>query len=182
MTLWSHRLLVSFVLLAFAPAIRAEDVPLVPSPPAVIEAMLKLAGVTSDDFVIDLGCGDGRIVIAAAREFNARGRGIEINPRWIELARTNALQAGVAGRVDFVQEDFFKADVSDATVVTLYLSNAVNVKLRPKLVRQLKVGSRIVSHVFDMGDWQPDKLGDAAGRMLRLWIVTAKAKALYGNE
>jgi SAM-dependent methyltransferase len=175
-------ILFAFVLLASAPAAPAEDVPLVPSPPAIIDAMLKLAGVTRDDFVIDLGCGDGRIVIAAARQFNARGRGVESNPRWVELSRENARQAGVAGQVDFVQNDFFKAGVSDATVVTLYLSNEVNVALRPKLVRELKVGSRIVSHIFDMGDWQPDKLGDAAGRMIRLWIVTEKAKAFYARE
>jgi SAM-dependent methyltransferase len=157
----------------------AEDVPFVPTPPEVVDAMLKLAGVNSSDFIIDLGCGDGRIVVAAAQKFNARGKGVDINPRRIEQARKNAREAGVSDRVEFVQGDFFQADVRDATVVALYLSSEVNQKLRPKLLRELPLGSRIVSHVFDMGDWREDKTGDAAGRLIRLWIVTEKARAAY---
>ena len=160
----------------------AQEVPLVPTPPEVVDAMLKLAEVDSEDFVIDLGCGDGRIVVTAAQKFSARGRGVDITPRWIGLAKEKAREAGVSDRVAFVQGDFYNAEIQDATVVTLYLSNSVNVKLRPKLLRELKVGSRIVSHIFDMGDWEPDKTGDAAGRLLRLWIVTEKAKTAYGRD
>ncbi|MFB3777456.1 MAG: cyclopropane-fatty-acyl-phospholipid synthase family protein [Bryobacteraceae bacterium] len=164
-----------------APAASGEEVPLVPSPPEVVDAMLKLAEVGRGDFVVDLGSGDGRIVVAAAQKFQAAGRGVEINSRWIELARARASEAGVSDRVDFVQGDLFEAAVEDATVVTLYLSSSANVRLRSRLLRELKVGSRIVSHVFDMGDWEADKTGDAAGRLLRLWIVTDKAKAAYGR-
>jgi ribosomal protein L11 methylase PrmA len=159
-----------------------EDVPFVRTPPQVVDAMLKLAEVRNSDFVIDLGCGDGRIVVAAAQKFGARGRGVDFNPRRIEEAKANAREAGVSDRVDFVQGNFFEAGVSDATVVALYLSSGVNVKLRPRLLRELKVGSRIVSHIFDMGDWEADKTADESGRLLRLWIVTEKAKATYGGK
>ena len=159
-----------------------EEVPFVRTAPQVVDAMLKLAEVRNSDFVIDLGCGDGRIVVAAAQKFGARGRGVDFNPRRIEEARANAREAGVSDRVDFVQGNFFEAGVSDATVVTLYLSSGVNVKLRPRLLRELKVGSRIVSHIFDMGDWEADKTADESGRLLRLWIVTEKAKAAYGGK
>ena len=159
-----------------------EDVPFVRTPPQVVDAMLKLAEVKNGDFVIDLGCGDGRIVVAAAQKFGARGRGVDFNPRRIEEAKANAREAGVSDRVDFVQGNFFETGVSDATVVTLYLSSGVNVKLRPRLLRELKVGSRIVSHIFDMGDWEADKTADESGRLLRLWIITEKAKAAYGGK
>ena len=159
-----------------------EDVPFVRTPPAVVDAMLKLAEVKGSDFVIDLGCGDGRIVVAAAQKFQARGRGVDFNPKRIEEAKANAREAGVSDRVDFVQGDFFEADIHEATVVTLYLLPSVNLKLRPRLLKELKVGSRIVSHNFDMGDWKPDKTEDAEGRIVRLWIVTEKAKAAYGGR
>jgi tRNA G37 N-methylase Trm5 len=159
-----------------------KDVPFVPTPPDVVEAMLKLAKVTGDDFVIDLGCGDGRIVIAAARDFKARGRGVDFNPKRVEEAKANAREAKVSDRVEFVQGDFFETDVREATVVTLYLLPSVNLQLRPKLLKELRPGSRIVSHSFDMGDWQPDKMIDEAGRVLRLWTVTDKAKAAYGRD
>jgi ubiquinone/menaquinone biosynthesis C-methylase UbiE len=157
-------------------------VPYVPTPPEVVKAMLKLAEVKSGDFVIDLGCGDGRIVVTAAKEFKARGRGVDFNPKRIEEAKANAREAGVSDRVEFVQGDFFEADIHDATVVTLYLLSSVNLKLRPKLVKELKAGSRIVSNTFDMGDWEPDKTEEAEGRTVRLWIVTEKAKAAYGGQ
>ena len=159
-----------------------KDVPFVPTPPKVVDAMLKLAKVTSGDFVVDLGCGDGRIVVAAAKQFKARGRGVDFNPKRVQEAKANARQAGVSKRVEFVQGDFFYADLHDATVVTLYLLSSVNLKLRPKLLRELKVGSRIVSHGFDMGDWKADKTEEKEGRILRLWTVTEEAKTAYGGE
>jgi SAM-dependent methyltransferase len=173
---------------ASAPSFAAQweegkDVPFVPTPPQVVDAMLKLAEVKGSDFVIDLGCGDGRIVVAAAKKFRARGRGVDFNPKRIEEAKANAREAGVSDRVEFAQGDFFEADIHDATVVTLYLLPGVNLKLRPKLLKELKVGSRIVSHSFDMGDWEPDKTEHAEeGQVVRLWIVTEKAKAAYGGQ
>ncbi len=159
-----------------------KDVPYVPTPPEVVEAMLKLAEVTRDDFVIDLGCGDGRIVVTAAKKSNASGKGVDFNPKRVAEARQNARKAGVADRVKFVEGDLFEADIHDATVVTLYLLPSVNLKLRPKLLKELKVGARIVSHSFDMGDWEPDKTLEEDGRVLRLWTVTAKAKKAYGSQ
>ena len=132
-------------------------VPYVSSPPEVIEEMLKVARVTKEDVVYDLGCGDGRIVIMAARKYGARGVGIEIDPALVREAQANARKAGVADRVKFIQQDLFKSDLSEATVVTLYLMGSVNLELRPKLQRELKPGTRVVSHAFDMGDWKPQK-------------------------
>jgi len=178
----------ALTLVATAPSLAAQweegkDVPYVPTPPEVVDAMLKLAEVKSSDFVIDLGCGDGRIVVAAAKEFKARGRGVDFNSKRIEEAKANAREAGVSDRIEFVEGDFFEADIHDATVVTLYLLPSVNLKLRPKLVKELKVGSRIVSHSFDMGDWEPDKTEEEMeGQVVRLWTVTEKAKAAYGNQ
>jgi Methyltransferase domain len=126
--------------------------------------------------------GDGRIVVTAAKKFKARGRGVDFNPKRIEEAKQNAREAGVSDRVEFVQGDFFEADIHEATVVTLYLLPSVNLKLRPKLLRDLKVGSRIVSHSFDMGDWEPDKTVNDEGRILRFWTVTDKAKAAYDGK
>jgi ribosomal protein L11 methylase PrmA len=159
-----------------------KDVPYVPTPPDVVEAMLKLAEVKAGDFVIDLGCGDGRIVVMAAEKFGARARGVDFNPTRIKEAEENASKAGVTERVKFVQGDFFEADIHDASVVTLYLLPDVNLKLRPKLLKDLKNGSRIVSNSFDMGDWEPDKAADQDGRTLRLWIVTEKARDAYGKQ
>ena len=158
-----------------------KDVPYVPTPPGVVEAMLKLAGVTRGDFVVDLGCGDGRIVVAAAKEFGARGRGVDFNPARVQEARENARRAGVAGRVEFLRGDLFDADVRDASVVTLYLLPKVNLRLRPKLLRDLKVGARIVSHSFDMGDWRAEKTVEVGARVIRLWTVTEQAKGAYGG-
>jgi SAM-dependent methyltransferase len=133
--------------------------PYVPSPPEVVDRMLALASVTSRDVVYDLGCGDGRIPIAAAKKYGARGVGLDIDPKRIEEARVNAKAAGVEHLVEFRVEDVMRADVSPATVVTLYLLTSSNLKLRPMLTRQLKPGARIVSHAFSMGsEWPADKI------------------------
>src|SRR5262249_143757 len=132
---------------------RKPDVPFVISVDEVVDAMLKTAGVTEKDVVYDLGCGDGRIVIAAAQKYGARGVGIDINPKLISESKRNARQAGVSQKVSFVIQDFFKTDIRQATVVALYLDPKANLRLRPKLLRELKPGARVVSNSFDMGDW-----------------------------
>ena len=139
--------------------------------------MLTTAGVTKDDIVYDLGCGDGRIVIAAAKELGARGVGVDINPERIKEAEENANRAGVADRVKFIQGDLFQADIKDASVVTLYLMTHVNRKLRPKLWRDLKPGSRVVSQTFAMGDWKPDKTVEADNHTIYLWTITPELRA-----
>lgn len=148
--------------------------PYVPSPYDVVNRMLEVAGVTRNDVVYDLGCGDGRIVITAAQRFGARGVGIDFDPERIAEANANAERAGVQDLVRFIQQDAMQADVSEATVVTLYLLSSSNVKLRPTLTRQLRPGSRIVSHAFRMGDWEPDETNnfeDERGnsRTIYLW-------------
>ncbi len=152
------------------------DVPYVPTPPEVVEGMLRLAGVKSTDVVYDLGCGDGRIVVMAAEKFGARGVGIDINPERIREAEENARKAGVTGKVRFIQGNLFDADIHEATVVTLYLLSSVNLKLRPKLIKELRPGARVVSNTFDMGDWKPDKEIEVNGRRVYLWTVTEKLK------
>jgi SAM-dependent methyltransferase len=159
------------IVLAQAAPQRQPDVPYVPTPPQVVEAMLNLADVHKGDILYDLGCGDGRIVIMAAEKFGARGTGIDINPQRIQEAQENARKAGVSDRVKFREEDLFTADIHDATVVTLYLLPSVNLKLRPKLWKELKPGTRIVSHSFDMGDWKPDKEIEVEGRRLYFWVI-----------
>ena len=153
-----------------------KDAPYVPTTRSVVREMLRVAGVSEGDVVYDLGSGDGRIPIMAAKEFGARGVGIEIDPDLVEKARTKAKMAGVADRVEFRRGDLFKTDLSDATVVTLYLWPEINVKLRPKLLRQLDPGDRIVSHDFRMGDWAPDSTVDAGpgntgNEVVYLWTV-----------
>ncbi|HEV3471257.1 MAG TPA: class I SAM-dependent methyltransferase [Pyrinomonadaceae bacterium] len=151
-----------------------KDVPYVPTPQAVVDEMLKLAEVGKGDVVYDLGCGDGRIVITAAKRYGARGVGIDIDPERIKESEANAVQAGVTDRVKFMVQDLFEADFKEATVVTLYLLPSINLKLRPKLLADLKPGTRVVSHAFDMGDWKPDKTSEADGRPVYLWVVPAK--------
>ncbi len=154
---------------------RVPDVRYEPSTPAITEAMLKLAEVGKNDLVYDLGCGDGRIVIAAVRQFGARGVCIDIDPQRIREARENARKAGIRGdRLKFRNEDLFQADFRDATVVTLYLLPHLNLKLRPKLWRDLKPGTRIVSHSHDMGGWKPEKEVQVDGDMIYLWTVPAQ--------
>jgi SAM-dependent methyltransferase len=141
--------------------------------------MLRLARVDRNDVVYDLGSGDGRLVIAAARDFGARGVGIEIDPKLVALSVESARQAGVADRVTFRQGDLFQTDLSDATVVTLYLSTAINLRLRPKLVRELRPGSRIVSHAFAMGEWNPSQTISVQTRdravEVYLWVIPPKS-------
>ncbi|MBM3791700.1 MAG: methyltransferase domain-containing protein [Acidobacteria bacterium] len=136
--------------------------------------MLRLAGVGHDDVVYDLGCGDGRIVISAAREFGARGVGIDVDPRRIAESRENARLAGVSGRVEFREEDLFEADFHEATVVTLFLWPSLNLKLRPILMRQLQPGTRIVSYIHDMGDWEAEEVIRVSGKRIHLWTIPAK--------
>ena len=133
------------------------DVIFVPTDPAIVSAMLGLAGVTREDVVYDLGCGDGRIVIAAVKDFGARAVGVDLDPRRIQEARANAARAGVAERVTFRVEDLFDTDIRSATVVTLFLSPELNARLRPKLVRELRPGARIVSYRYGIGDWAPER-------------------------
>jgi cyclopropane fatty-acyl-phospholipid synthase-like methyltransferase len=151
------------------------DVPYVPTPQPVVDAMLRLASVRHDDIVYDLGCGDGRIVITAAREFGARGVGIDIDPRRIGEANAAARRAGVSGRVRFVVQDLFSADFSEATVMMLYLLPELNAKLLPKIRADLRPGARVVSHQFHMGDWQPERIETAwsgnRDHALFLWVV-----------
>ena len=163
---------------------RKPDVPYVPTTDLAVAAMLKLADVKKSDVVYDLGCGDGRIVIAAAKQLGARGVGIDINPERIREANENARKAGVEKLVRFEENDLFLADIRGASVVTLFLLPEINLKLRPKLLRDLKPGTRIVSNTFDMGDWKPDKestVGDPAdpdfpfSHTLLLWTVPARA-------
>ncbi len=156
-----------------APA-RTPDVPFVPTSQELVVQMLKLAGVKKSDVVYDLGCGDGRIVVTAAKEFGAHAVGVDIDPERIKEANENAKKAGVSNLVKFVQGDLYEADIKPATVVTLYLLPNVNLKLRPKLQRDLKPGTRVVSHSFDMGDWKPDKEEDVEGSHLYLWIIPKK--------
>ena len=158
---------------------RPLDVPFVPTTEEAVKAMLKLAGVKKTDIVYDLGCGDGRIVIEAAKIYGARGVGIDIDPQRIKEARENAKKADVESLVRFEENDLFKADIHEATVVTLFLLTNINLKLRPKLLQDLKPGTRVVSNTFDMGDWKPDKeenldsAGDEAylSRKFFLWTV-----------
>lgn len=167
----------------FAQAQREPDVPYVPTADNVVVAMLKMAEVKSGDFVIDLGSGDGRIVIAAAKQFGARGVGIEIDATLINTARAEAERQGVAGRVTFVNENLFATDLSRATVITMYLFPSINLQLRPQLLA-LKPGTRIVSHDFDMGDWPhdgrlglpvPNKSYGPPSSQIYFWVVPANA-------
>ena len=155
--------------------LREPDVIYVPTPQNVVEAMLKLANVHKGDVVYDLGCGDGRTVVTAAKQYGVHAVGIDINPERIQESHETAKQAGVTKMVTFRNEDLFEADIREATVVTLYLLQSLNVKLKPKLWKDLKPGTRIVSHTFDMGDWKPDKQIEVDGRTLYFWTIPANA-------
>jgi hypothetical protein len=184
------RILAAVLACGFASCARAqsEDVPFVVTPDNVTTAMLQLAQVGPEDYLIDLGSGDGRIVITAAKRFGARGLGVEIDPRLIEKSRANARAAGVQGRALFREQDLFKTDLSPASVVTMYLLPEVNMQLRPRILG-LRPGTRIVSHDWDMGDWQPDKTivvdapDKAIGRekvsRLHLWVVPARIEGAW---
>jgi hypothetical protein len=170
------------------PAAAADEVPFVVSPDSVTLAMLQAARVTGEDYVIDLGSGDGRIVILAAKRFGARGLGIEINPELVVKSRENARNAGVGERVAFREQDLFKTDLSPASVVTLYLLPEVNMQLRPKLL-QLRPGTRVVSHDFDMEDWEPDQsrtvdapdkpIGLGKTSKVYMWVVPARVEGAW---
>ena len=152
--------------------LRPPDVVFVPTPPAVVAAMLKVAKVGPGDVVYDLGSGDGRIPISAVKDFGAaRATGIDINPERIKEANANLQAAGVGDRVRFLNADLFETDISDATVVTLYLLPSLNLKLLPKLMKELKPGTRIVSHAFDMGDWKPEQTLTVDERMVYFWTM-----------
>jgi SAM-dependent methyltransferase len=151
--------------------LRAPDIHFEPSSPEATRAMLKLAGVTKKDVVYDLGCGDGRIVITAAKEFGARGVGIDIDPQRVRESAERARAEGVAKRVKFRNEDLFEADIKRATVVTLYLWPWINLKLRPKLLKELRPGTRVVSHYHDMGDWAPETEIEVEGHKIYLWTI-----------
>jgi cyclopropane fatty-acyl-phospholipid synthase-like methyltransferase len=177
-----HRVLLACVVLVGAAGCLypGAEVPYVQTPTDVVTEMLRLATVGPNDVVYDLGSGDGRFVIAAARDFGARGVGIEIDPSLVALSTEAARRAGVGDRVTFRSDDFFEADLADATVVTLYLSRSINQRLRPKLLRELRPGARIVSHNFDMGDdWMPNETKQVLSRdrlvLVFLWVIPPKS-------
>jgi ribosomal protein L11 methylase PrmA len=164
--------------LAFAqdsPSESKKIVPFVPTPQVVVDKMIELAGVRKGDVVYDLGSGDGRIVIAAARR-GARAVGFEIDPDLVAESRANIQKAAVQESAEIRQQDILTVDLSGASVVTMYLLPDVNLKLRPNLLKQLKPGSRVVSHAFDMGDWKPDKIEQVEGRTIYLWTISARGR------
>ena len=159
------------------------DVPYVPTPYEVVNEMLRIAGVSKNDILYDLGCGDGRIVITAAKEIGCHGIGIDIDPQRIEESKNNAVKSGIRDKVKFLQQDLFEADFSKATVVTLYLLQTVNLELRPKILRVLKPGTRIVSHDFSMKEWKADKSTDVKlerrTHSVYFWIVPANVSGSW---
>lgn len=163
------------ILLFVVTVVRAQetpqlDVPYVPTNQKVVDAMLELAQVDGDDILYDLGCGDGRIVVTAAKKYGTQGTGVDIDPQRISEANANAEKAQVTDKVKFIEGNLFDVDLSDASVVTLYLLPDVNLKLKPKLLK-LKPGTRIVSHAFDMGDWKPEKTIRVNGSTIHYWVV-----------
>lgn len=158
-----------------------KDVIWVPTPDELVERMLRMAQATPQDFVIDLGSGDGRIAIAAAKKIGARALGIEYNPEMVDLSNRSARKQGVSEKVKFIKADIFESDFSEATVVTMYLLPGLNLKLRPKLLG-LKPGTRLVSHQFNMDDWEPDERTSLDGRLAFLWIVPAKVQGSWQLE
>ena len=160
----------SLIAQSVSPGVR-KDVIYVPTPQPVVEAMLQIAAVTKDDVVYDLGCGDGRIPVTAAAKYGAHGVCIDIDPERVTEANANVVKSKVGHLVKVVQGDLFQQDLSPATVVTLYLLPSLNVKLMPKLMKELRPGTRIVSHAFDMGDWKPEKELEVEGRKVYYWVI-----------
>lgn len=154
-------------------------IPYVPSPEFVVDRMLELGEIGKDDLVLDMGSGDGRIVITAAQRYGARGRGVEIDPELVAEARENARKAGVADRTAFVAEDMFKTEIADATVMTLYVLTASNLELRPRILREMQPGSRIVSHQFSMGAWLADKHESYGDIQIYMWYVPASVAGTW---
>jgi SAM-dependent methyltransferase len=150
------------------------DVPYVPTRYPVVVKMLELANVGPNDYVIDLGSGDGRILVAAARDRGARGFGVDIDPQRISEARTNAEAAGVQERVTFRRQDLFQTPINEATVLTMYLLPEVNMRLRPRILAELRPGTRVVSHAFHLGDWEPDVQEEVDGATVYYWVVPAR--------
>jgi ubiquinone/menaquinone biosynthesis C-methylase UbiE len=154
------------------------DVPFVPTPQEVVNKMLEMAAVSADDVVYDLGSGDGRIVITAVKDFNARkGVGVDLDPARVAESKENAREAGVEDKVTFVEGNVFDFDFSEATVLTMYLLPRVNLDLRPRILAELKPGTRVVSHAFHMGDWEPTETATVDGRMVYKWIVPTDVAA-----
>lgn len=147
------------------------DVPYVPTPQEVVDKMLHLAQVREGDYLIDLGCGDGRIPVTAAKQFNIRAYGVDIDPKRIAEAKANAEKEGVADKVTFEVKNLFDTKIGEATVLTLYLLPKINLELRPRILSELKPGTRVVSHAFDMGDWKPERTEMVNGRSVHLWTV-----------
>jgi predicted O-methyltransferase YrrM len=158
-------------------AAQAFDVPYVPTTEAVVDKMLEMAKVGPDDVVYDLGSGDGRIVITAAQKYGAKGLGVDIDPERIKEANQNAQAAKVTDKVKFKQGDLFEVDLRPATVVTLYLLPDINLKLRPKLLSELKPGTRVVSHNYHMGDWKPEQTVQLEGHTVYFWTIPEKEQA-----
>lgn len=155
------------------------DVPFEPTPDDVVERMVRIAELKRSDVVYDLGCGDGRIVIAAVKQAGCRGVGIDIDETLVKRSRENAARAGVAGRTRFIEQDLFTADLREATVVMLFLWPEVNIRLRPILLNELKPGSRVVSHMHTMGEWKPDKMEALGRREIMLWVIPANASGTW---
>jgi Methyltransferase domain len=158
-----------------------KDVIWVPTPEALVDRMLRMANVTPNDFVMDLGSGDGRIAIAAGKNFRARAVGIEYNPDMVVLSNQNAVREGVSDMVRFIRADIFETDVSQASVITMYLLPSLNLRLRPKLL-DMKPGTRIASHAFDMAEWVADETATVEGRSAYLWIVPAKVAGTWSFD
>jgi SAM-dependent methyltransferase len=184
--------LAALALSMFVPAAPAQDapvkkdVPYVPTPQPVVDKMLEMAQVKDGDVVYDLGCGDGRIIVTAAKQHGAKGIGVDIDPERIKECHENAKAAGVEDKVKFIQQDLFTMEFKDANVLAMYLLPSVNVKLRPKILSDMKPGSRVVSHSFDMDDWQPDDVQEVESSTIYYWVVPAKVEgkwdASFGNE
>jgi SAM-dependent methyltransferase len=169
------RILLAQAAPAAAPVRRSPDVIFVPTPNEVVDKMLEMAKVTASDVVYDLGCGDGRIVITAAQKYGVRAIGVDIDPKRIAEATANAKAAKVTDKVRFIEGDLFETDISEASVVTLYLLTRLNEKLKPKLMKDLKPGTRVVSHAFDMGDWKPEQTAQVASSTVYLWRIPGRA-------
>jgi SAM-dependent methyltransferase len=157
----------------------SPDVPYVSTPHAIVDEMVRLADVKASDVVYDLGCGDGRLVIAAVKKTGCRGVGIDIDPERIKESRANARAAGVQDRVRFVEQNFFASDIREATVMLIYLFPDVNIRLRGKFLSEMKAGSRLVSNAFDMGDWRPDNSAVIGGQRVYYWVIPANATGTW---